>query len=45
MYQREQEIATKKQQIEGQISSLSQQLTEGRITPEEYQAKLQELMA
>ncbi len=43
--EREQEIATKKQQIEGQISSLSQQLTEGRITPEEYQAKLQELMA
>ena len=43
--EREQEINTKKQQIEGEITTLSQQLKDGLITQEEYQAKLQELVA
>ncbi len=42
--EREQEITANKQQLEGQIASLSQQLKDGAITQEEYQAQLQKLL-
>jgi uncharacterized protein (DUF697 family)/uncharacterized tellurite resistance protein B-like protein len=43
--EREQEINIKKQQVEGQITGLSQQLRDGAITQEEYQERLQKLLA
>jgi len=43
--EREPEITTKKQQVEADITRLSQQLRDGAITQEEYQAQLQKLLA
>lgn len=43
--EREPEITTKKQQVEVDITRLSQQLRDGAITQEEYQAQLQKLLA
>jgi uncharacterized protein (DUF697 family)/uncharacterized tellurite resistance protein B-like protein len=43
--QKEAEIAAKKQAIDQEVTSLSQQLAKGEISQAEYQQKLQELIA